>query len=1248
MGMELPAELKWLEWVVGSDWPEGDEDALWRMKDAWHAAGHDVHSLLGDGNTAYYRVLSSVGGSLEEAFTGYWHQYSEGDEAYLTKLAQLCENLAQHCDDTALQIEYAKYQFIAALIILAIQIVYMLAMAAPSFGASTAGIPVAEVATQSFIRIVAQNIIRTMIFMIVQNVLSDVVVQAVQIGEGHRAHFDGSKTVQAAIDGAISGAVFGAAGGAVHVGGAKFAPNLSKTLLGKLGEGAAINVAGSLGLAAVTGQDLSFDNLAKTATAGVAMSMGGLGDHGTGRPAGHEGDPLTLDAPHTETDFLAGTHDSGTHTEPTAFDPGHPTPDDRSGPVTDPHDDGSLTRSASSSTVSGGDRIFSALTGEPDPAAHTTTDPVVHGTTDPVVHGTADPVVHGTADPVVHGTTDPVVHGASDPVVHGTTDPGSHVANDPAVHPAADDGTRLAGAQPTSLLDAPATTAPRPVDVPSDPTPRGTAASTGGVFAAPVPPHGVEVREAAPTAAGVRGDATTPTIPRPRTEPTGVGYEPPSHADHRPEPADAAPLPQHEDAFADRGVHPDEVAWSGEGRTLDPVQNAAADRFLAHAYEAESQITPRIRELAHEFGGELYGEDDARKSEGSFKRKLADEIAAYPTRSMDAHLEKMKDTVRYTVGFDDAHYTEGAQRVVDHLLGARDEHGQPRYEPVKFKNAWQNAEGYVGINSFWRDRATGQVFEVQIHTPESYRVTKETHGLYEVIRTTDDAALRAANIAETNARYAAEVPRPEGTAGIHGPDDIQPTDHPPQPGHEPAPPDHIDRGDDHESRPDGPGPYLPVTDAQAVDLVREHLHEVPSGYAFYPDGDHVLPFAEAVRPREGVVNLDLHGTGDGFLLDGRILTGEQFAHAIDAMRREGLIHIEPGDRIRLGSCDVGRGDDPPAQHFARASGLEVIAPTERLWTNMRGEEIVSSARLQDRRWVPGLPPDGHWRTFSPEHEIPGGHGTEPDATRGGLEPRGSDQHEPGRHEPSPHPEHVHDQDSPQWMDRAPDWDEVRDLLPADDSGYRITPDDCEFLGLDPRAIVDWATRQAPLGMSPEQFGHFRDTLFEQLRAEGYAPDQVDVRLQGSSANFFSGTHKTLPTPDQITDPEALRRYQEWREDATEPPLRRPFDSMYRLGLDGEPSDYDVQLSSDAMLAHAEAVRQERFPDLALVHRKYGFIDKDIAQEAFPELYAWAAQQSEELGRPVVPAVFPGSGPPDHSATSATSSHFRDTDWRIEP
>ncbi len=229
------------------------------------------------------------------------------------------------------------------------------------------------------------------------------------------------------------------------------------------------------------------------------------------------------------------------------------------------------------------------------------------------------------------------------------------------------------------------------------------------------------------------------------------------------------------------------------------------------------------------------------------------------------------------------------------------------------------------------------------------------------------------------------------------------------------------------------------------------------------------------------------------------------------------------------------------------------------------------------------------------------------------------------------------------------WPEVEHLLPVDDSGYQVTTADCDFLGITPDAVAHWASREAPLGMSPEQFTQFRAALYDGLAADGIRPDQVDIRLKGSASNFFSGLHKTLPTEAELQahNPAAAELFRQWRGDAPTNPLRRPFDSMHRLGLDPAPSDYDIQISSGAMTARAEAIRQEYFPDEPLIDPDYGYVNEDLAQLTFRDLYARADELTALLGREVVPVLFPEGGPPDTSATGI-SSHFRPDDWRIEP
>jgi hypothetical protein len=180
-------------------------------------------------------------------------------------------------------------------------------------------------------------------------------------------------------------------------------------------------------------------------------------------------------------------------------------------------------------------------------------------------------------------------------------------------------------------------------------------------------------------------------------------------------------------------------------------------------------------------------------------------------------------------------------------------------------------------------------------------------------------------------------------------------------------------------------------------------------------------------------------------------------------------------------------------------------------------------------------------------------------------------------------------------------------------------------------------------MTPTEFREFRDSLYDVMEQEGFTPEDLDIRLQGSSAHFFSGEHKWL---DLQNDPEAIARADSWFGDDGDRPLRRPFDSMYRLGLDPYPSDFDLQISSDAMVDACRRHWENDGSQGDLFHRKYGFLDKDTFRERFPALMEWAERWSELTGREVAPALFPSSGPPHHP--EGVSAHFRESDWRIQP
>jgi hypothetical protein len=209
--------------------------------------------------------------------------------------------------------------------------------------------------------------------------------------------------------------------------------------------------------------------------------------------------------------------------------------------------------------------------------------------------------------------------------------------------------------------------------------------------------------------------------------------------------------------------------WEGEGGLrLSPEENAAADRFLAQASSAESNITPVVMGIRDEVpGAETVGYPDfVLKSPESFKRKLATTLIRLPNRDLDIALGRMKDSVRYTMQFpgDGTAYTDGATTAIRRFTDAG-------IRPVgDFRNGWEGP-GYQGINSWWRDPSTGHVFEVQFHTPESFEAKMVTHDLYEQQRLPGLSQEQQDALQRQQDQVFDAVPRPPGASGIRAPSD---------------------------------------------------------------------------------------------------------------------------------------------------------------------------------------------------------------------------------------------------------------------------------------------------------------------------------------------------------------------------------------------------------------------------------------------------------------------------------------------
>ncbi|TMR26446.1 hypothetical protein [Actinomadura geliboluensis] len=316
MGLEIPEPVQWLSWIIGADWPEGDETAMRRCADAWRAAGTEVGELIEELNQAANDVRGALDSGAADEFGKNWEKWVSTDPQILTKLVESCGQFGETLDGGALDIEYAKYMFIALLIITAIEIAYLIAAAFATFGASTAAIPAVEAGAQIASRTIFQRLLEWLSRRFLGAVLKgalvgaleggglDLLVQGIQIAQGNRDGVDWKKTGAATLDGAIGGAISGGIGhGIGKIPGVSDAAdtaagNMVKGMVRDGASEAISGVAGTVATAAIHGDPLTWDAIAKGATSGafggaVGGGKDGLNDYNSSVPGGDPPAPGT-------------------------------------------------------------------------------------------------------------------------------------------------------------------------------------------------------------------------------------------------------------------------------------------------------------------------------------------------------------------------------------------------------------------------------------------------------------------------------------------------------------------------------------------------------------------------------------------------------------------------------------------------------------------------------------------------------------------------------------------------------------------------------------------------------------------------------------------------------------------------------------------------------------------------------------------------------------------------------------------
>ena len=184
-------------------------------------------------------------------------------------------------------------------------------------------------------------------------------------------------------------------------------------------------------------------------------------------------------------------------------------------------------------------------------------------------------------------------------------------------------------------------------------------------------------------------------------------------------------------------------------------EDAAAERMARHCLAWAEQEEPAVTALLQSEEGDhaqLSGLDFRFKSVESLARKLKH----YSHKNGSSLLDNARvnaDTLRYTMLIDSENYVETGTSLLDSFTNNG-------YIVTRFSNTWDN-ELYKGINLNLQT-ASGLIFELQLHTPESFDAKMRTHEYYEIVRADDSTKEQTAEAIAAQQEIVGAVTIPSG------------------------------------------------------------------------------------------------------------------------------------------------------------------------------------------------------------------------------------------------------------------------------------------------------------------------------------------------------------------------------------------------------------------------------------------------------------------------------------------------------
>ncbi|GIH18850.1 WXG100-like domain-containing protein [Rugosimonospora africana] len=485
-----------------------------------------------------------------------------------------------------------------------------------------------------------------------------------------------------------------------------------------------------------------------------------------------------------------------------------------------------------------------------------------------------------------------------------------------------------------------------------------------------------------------------------------------------------------------------------EGLTVDRrhLFEQIRDQIVVSDQKVRGHLEDAFAAAKREGGGEgkLVGLDNFRKRSASIAEKIEklpserrEQVLAL-TNDPDALLRSfsgdLNDLQRYTATFEVDGFVDSTLAHLRSLskAGYRLFEG-PDKQPVPLfdndgslrsgefmKNFWQRGSRYNGLNATLVS-PEGKVFELQYHTPESFRLKQNlTEDMYKVFsagdrvqpvhklnalvelievnrrylklpeelekfgppkKSTFDALLEKVRKAAEGNPYQTEQIR-RMLADLSEPEDLQ----------------HLGDGES-SAHPVGHLSEVPgaSTENRRVFELRSGgedgpvvgrviLDRTPSGWSLHSDdpaGQELAARAGAMSNDGRFVNIVAHATPDGFLLGDHVIP---FRAVFDE------IGLPPKDSVvRLIACEAGGGE--AAAQLARELGRPVVAADRPVWLTKYGEVVSASPVDPEHDPYPRRPPDGVWTVYAPEasgsRELTAGDELLPKAPPGWETPRES-------------------------------------------------------------------------------------------------------------------------------------------------------------------------------------------------------------------------------------------------------------------